>query len=238
MWKVQLLSGIKPTQFSGNPAEFPFFWQQIKTHLESDLLTDAQRVEYLPKFVTGEALEVLKRNRGCSFSDIIKTLEERFGQAVRVMQACVEDLASGPKLAYGDNVGLMNFSEKLNAAMRILQGDVEREASVSTNLKRIVNRLPNDLIVKWQNENYEILKRGKTARLKDIAAFVKKQASIRNDPVFGMQTLKRDNKETKFPPKSTRDQHVAKRYPTINATDVGIKSPTSSAEPCGICKSK
>ena len=186
MRKVQLLCGIKPTQFSGNPAEFPFFQQQIKTHLESDLLTDAQRVEYLPKFVNGEALEVLKRNRGCSFSDIMKTLEERFGQAVRVTQACVEDLASGPKLAYGDNVGLMNFSEKLNAATRILQGDVEREASVSTNLKRIFNRLPNDLIVKWQNENYEILKRGKTARLKDIAAFVKKQASIRNEPVFGM----------------------------------------------------
>lgn len=34
-----------------------------------------------------------------------------------------------------------------------------------------------------QNENYEILKRGKTAQLKEIAAFVKKQASIRKDLV-------------------------------------------------------
>ena len=38
MWKAQLLSGIKPTQFSGNPAEFPFFREQVCTHLESDLL--------------------------------------------------------------------------------------------------------------------------------------------------------------------------------------------------------
>ena len=37
--------------------DFPLFRDQICTHLESDLLTDAQRVEYLPKFVTGEALE-------------------------------------------------------------------------------------------------------------------------------------------------------------------------------------
>lgn len=29
----------------------------------SDLLTDAQRVEYLLKFLMGDALEVLKRNR-------------------------------------------------------------------------------------------------------------------------------------------------------------------------------
>ena len=153
----------------------------------------------------------------------MKTLEERFGQAVRVTQACVEDLASGPKLAYGGNVGFMNFSEKLNAASRILHGDVEREASAATNLKRIVNRLPNDLIVKWQNENYEILKRGKTTRLKDIAAFVKKQASIRNDPVFGMQTLRRDIKDTRAPSKPTRDQHPPIRNPTINATNVGSK---------------
>ena len=63
MWKVQLLSGIKPVQCSGNSADFPFFEQQIQTHLESDLLTDVQRIEYLPKFVTGEALEVVKGKR-------------------------------------------------------------------------------------------------------------------------------------------------------------------------------
>ena len=65
------------------------------------------RVEYLSKFVTGEALEVVKRNNGCSFSDIIETLGERFGQTIRVTQTCVEDLASSPN---GDNVELMNFS--------------------------------------------------------------------------------------------------------------------------------
>jgi len=81
----------------------------------------------------------------------------------------------------------MNFSEKLNTATKILQGDIEREANVATNLKRIVSRLRNDLIIKWENQNYEIVKSGRSPRLKDIAAFVKRQASIRNDPVFGGQ---------------------------------------------------
>ncbi|KAL9975234.1 hypothetical protein ACROYT_G012368 [Oculina patagonica] len=237
MWKAQMLSGMRPTQFSGNPVDFPSFREQICTHLESDLLTDAQRVEYLPKFVTGEALEVVKRNRGCSFIDIMKTLEERFGQTIRVTQACIEDLVSGPKLTYGDNIGLMNFSEKLNAATRILQGDVEREASVATNLRRIVSRLPNDLIIKWQNENYEIVESGRSPRLKDIAAFVKRQASIRNDPVFGGQMLKRENKETKLPPKPPPPPKPPKN-PTISATDVETKLPAPSSKNCGICKSK
>ena len=232
MWKAQMLSGMQPTRFSGNPVDFPFFREQMRTHLESDLLTDAQRVEYLPKFVTGEALEVVKRNRGCSFNDIMKTLEERFGQTIRVIQACIEDLVAGPRLTYGDNIGLMNFSEKLNTATKILQGDIEREANVATNLKRIVSRLPNDLIIKWQNENYEIVKSGRSPRLKDIAAFVKRQASIRNDPVFGGQMLKRENKEPKAPPKPPI------RNPTIGATDLEIKPPTPGLRSCGVCKSK
>ena len=72
MWKVQLLSGIAPTQFSGHPAEFPFFRDQVRIHLESELLTDAQRVMYLPKFLTGEGL--VNRNRGCSYEELLKTL--------------------------------------------------------------------------------------------------------------------------------------------------------------------
>ncbi|CAH3042952.1 unnamed protein product [Porites lobata] len=151
MWKVQLLNGISPTPFNGNPADFPFFKEQAHTHLESELLTDAQR------------------------------------------------LVSGPKLAYGDNMGLLNFAEKLNTSTKVLKGDVEREASVATNLRRIVNRLPNDLITKWQTENYEIVSRGGTARLKDIAKFVKRQASIRNDPVFGMQPQRGENRTNKSP---------------------------------------
>ena len=145
----------------------------------------------------------------------------------------MEELASGPKLAYDDNIGLLNFSENLNAATRILKGDVEREASVAMNLRRIVSRLPNDLILKWQTVNYELVKSGRSARLKDVAEFLHKQASIRNDPVFGLRTLKRENKNTKLLPK------LAVRNTTINTTGVGHKTPASdNNEHCGICKSR
>ena len=106
MWKVQLLNGITPTQFNGNPADFPFFREQTRTHLESELLTDAQRIEYLPKFLKGEALEVIERNIGCSYKDLMKTLEDCFGKPIQVSQACIDGLVYGPKLALGDNVSV------------------------------------------------------------------------------------------------------------------------------------
>lgn len=82
-------------------------------------------------------------------------------------------------------MSLLNFAEKLNTATKILKGDFEHETNVTTNLKRIVNRLPHDLIIKWQSVNYNIVQLGRTAKLQDIASSVKKQALMKNDPVFG-----------------------------------------------------
>ena len=84
MWKAQMLTGMQPTWFSGKPVDFPSF---VMKFLRT---SKAQLVEYVPTFVTEEALEVAKRNTGC----------------------------------------------------------------VVTNLKRIVSCLPNDLIIKWQKENF------------------------------------------------------------------------------------
>lgn len=67
---LRTTNGITPTQFSSHPADFPFFTDQVRTHLESELLTDVQRVMYLTKFLTGEALDVLNRNRGCSYQEL------------------------------------------------------------------------------------------------------------------------------------------------------------------------
>ena len=238
MWKVQLLNGIAPTQFSGHPAEFPFFRDQVRIHLESELLTDAQRVMYLPKFLTGDALEVVNRNRGCSYEELLKTLEERFGQAVQVTQACMEELVAGPKLDSGDNVSLLNFAEKLNTATKILKGEFEHEANVATNLKRIVNRLPHDLIVKWQGVNYDIVRLGRAAKLQDIANFVKKQALIKNDPIFGTQLQVKDTKERRNPSRTTKEQNQgpSPKNTTISATSVESMVGERPSCICPICK--
>lgn len=241
MWKIQLLNGITPTKFSGNPSEFPFFQAQVQAHLESRLLSDAQKVEYLPKFLTGEALEVVKRNRGCSFKVLMETLEDRYGQAIQISQACIEDLVSGPKITFGDSAGLLNFAERLNTATKVLTGRNEQEISVATNLKRIVNRLPNDIIGRWQIENYKITSRGEVARLKDIARFVKRQAAIKNDPVFGstkQESICKDGKYTVDKSCKKMDLTEKPKPSTIAATSVDDSSgrPSVTLNNCEICK--
>ena len=44
-------------EFSGSAADFPVFRKRIRDDLEDGLLSDAQKIEFLQKYVTGEAYD-------------------------------------------------------------------------------------------------------------------------------------------------------------------------------------
>ena len=62
----------------------------FETTLEDGLLSDAQKIEFIPKFVTGEAYDVVERSARCSYEDIVANLEDRYGQPATVATACIE----------------------------------------------------------------------------------------------------------------------------------------------------
>ena len=93
--------------------------------------------------MTGEAYDVVARSAGCSYEDIVANLEDRYGQPATVAAACIQELTVGPKLGNRDFKGLLNFAEQLQCATNRLQGDYEREARTTANMKLIAGRLPH-----------------------------------------------------------------------------------------------
>ncbi|KAK3727750.1 hypothetical protein QZH41_005214 [Actinostola sp. cb2023] len=184
MMKLTMLQAMQPIKFTGNPADYPTFRNRLKDNLEDGILSDTQKSEFLPKFLSGETYEVAERISGCSYEDTMKILEQRYGQPGTVAAACIENLTRGPKLQNTDYTGLRNFAEQLESASRKLLGAYESEVSATTNLKQIISRLPNYLINKWGDTSYNIRERGAAPKLSDLAAFVKRQAAIKNDPCF------------------------------------------------------
>jgi len=51
--KVTTLQAMQPVKISGNPTDFPIFRRRIRDNLEDGLLSDTQRIAFLPKFVSG-----------------------------------------------------------------------------------------------------------------------------------------------------------------------------------------
>ena len=104
---------MQPVKFSGNAADFPVFRRRIRDNFEDGLLSDAQKIEFLPNFVSGEAYDVVARCAGSSYEDIVANLEDRYGQPATVAAACIDKLTVGPKLENRDFNGLRNFAEQL-----------------------------------------------------------------------------------------------------------------------------
>ena len=61
---------MQPAKFRGSAADFPVFRRRIRDNLEDGLLSDAQKIEFLPQFVTGEPYDVVARSAECSYEDI------------------------------------------------------------------------------------------------------------------------------------------------------------------------
>ena len=171
-------------RFSGNPSDYPTFRDRLRDNLEDEVLSDSQKLEFLPKFVTGEVYEVIERIAGCSYEAVMEILHERYGNLAAVAAACIENLTNGPKLSNSGYSGLRNLAEQLEAASKKLCGCYEQEASTLANLKKTVRRLPSYLINKWRDISYSVREDGASPRLSDLAKFVKPQAGIKNDPGF------------------------------------------------------
>ena len=182
--KLTMLQAMQPVQFSGNPSDYTTFRERLHDNLEDEVLSDSQKLEFLPKFVTGEVYEVLARVAGCSYEAIMEILHECYGNPAAVAVACIENLTNGPKLSNSDYTGLRNLAEQPEAALKKFRDCYEQEASTMANLKQIVRRLPSYRINKWGDVSYSIRENGRSPRLSDLAKFVKRQAAIKNDPGF------------------------------------------------------
>ncbi|XP_028416298.1 uncharacterized protein LOC114540222 [Dendronephthya gigantea] len=161
MLKVNMLQAMQPVKFDANPADFPTFRKRLIDKNEDGILNDSQKIEFLPKFVSGEAYETVKRVTGCSYPDIVAILQERYGQPARVAASCIESLISGPKLTNTDYKGLRNFAEQLTSSVKRLDTEYEQEASTTSNLNLIAARLPSYLINKWGDASYSIRESGR-----------------------------------------------------------------------------
>ncbi|KAK3715773.1 hypothetical protein QZH41_002282 [Actinostola sp. cb2023] len=172
MLKLTMLQAMTPVKFTGNPSDFPTFRDRMRDNLEDGILTDSQRIEFLPKFLGGEAYDVIERVSGCSYKTVVDILEDRYGQPATVAAACIENLTNGPKLPNTDYTGLRDFAEQLESASKKLVGSYELEASTMTNLKQIVRRLPGYLVNKWADTSYAIREKGAAPKLSDLANLV------------------------------------------------------------------
>ncbi|KAK3728341.1 hypothetical protein QZH41_002184 [Actinostola sp. cb2023] len=141
--------------FNGDPVECSDFVRAFEQLIEMKTQSPSTRLYYLVQYTTGHVQELM---RSClsmreeeGYLEAKRLLKERFGQGYRIAAALVEKLTDGPTIKSEDATALQKFSTQLTSCSNTL-----REIGFATkldsqdSLKRIVDRLPYRLRLRWR----------------------------------------------------------------------------------------
>ena len=177
------LPKIEIDMFSGNPMEFCKFIKAFQMSIADRLFDDDNKLMYLLHYCRGEAKEAIEH---CVFlpgkagyqraMDILRT---QFGRPHDIAQSFMNELLVGGPIAPGDVDALRRLIRKMvNCDLALKQMHYTADLNCSTNLKRIVERLPRHLQQRWAEAADDILRSGSEPEFDHLVSFLDRSVSI------------------------------------------------------------
>ena len=226
--------------FDGDPTKYCDFIRSFENLIENKTSSPSARLYYLVQYTTGQVRELM---RSClpmrddeGYREARKLLLERFGQPYKIACALVEKIANGFVIRADDGVGLQKLSVQLTSCSNTLKeiGYTSKLQNPDT-LRRIVDRLPVSLKLKWRElVDVIIQKEHREVTVKDLTDFVVARARVANHPIFG-RIHNHDGKNAENVNKQ-RQQYRARNYAIGGAQQVSRDEETKGVR-CPSCES-
>ena len=144
---------ITLTKFSGNPLEYVDYIDRFKTHIHNKAhLNDDTRMIQLKMHITGDVEKAISGlgSKGIMYATALKTIKEQFGQPSAIARAVINNLTKGEKIGRSDRRKLREFSiDLLNCMATMKRIGYSADINANENLRRIIMRLPDQMIEKW-----------------------------------------------------------------------------------------
>ncbi|XP_028415393.1 uncharacterized protein LOC114538415 [Dendronephthya gigantea] len=142
--------------FSGNPVDYCDFIRSFEHLIESKTTSPSARLYYLVQHTSGSVQELMKSclsmKEDEGYAEARKLLKERYGKEYRVAAAHLQRLVDGPPIKSEDANALQQFSIQITSCTNTLEKiGYLHKLNNSENLKKIVERLPYAMRVKWRD---------------------------------------------------------------------------------------
>ncbi|VDP38576.1 unnamed protein product [Schistosoma curassoni] len=113
------------------------------------------------------------------YTKAISILHKQFGRPHDTVEAFLKELSNGSPLIQDDVAGLQKRTKLMtNCKMALSQMGRNVDLNCSTNIKRIVKRLPRTTKFKWADDADDILRRGLEPNFDDLLQSLDKKVSI------------------------------------------------------------
>ena len=232
--------------FSGNPIDYLDFIRAFEHQVERKTPTSSARLYYLVQHTTGPVQELMKSclsmREDEGYQEARRLLKERYGQSYKIAAAHVKRLVDGPAIRADDGSALQQFSIQLTSCVNTLReiGYISKLDN-HDNLKKIIDRLPYSLRVKWRDTVDRIVETdGRDVTVTDIMKFVTARARAATHPVFGKVTMETKTKQP-LPSKDRRktpkaDGFSSQGKPADDSSRVTDEASNKPKPECHLCK--
>ena len=190
---VMALTLPQPTikAFKGDPIEYCDFVRSFEHLVEQKTPSPSARLYYLIQYTSGPAQDLMKSCLSMSpergYTEARRLLKERYGQKYRIAAAHVQTLTEGPIIKSEDGNALLQLSIQLTSCTNTLKeiGSLGK-LDHPENLKRIINRLPFGMRLKWRDTVDRIIEsEERDVTIEDVTKFVTAKARAATHPIFG-----------------------------------------------------
>ena len=181
------LPPLDVVKFSGNPCEYFRFKSRFEEMVDTQNISEAQKMSRLLQFLDGPARSAVAGFEGVpgGLGKALKMLQQRFGQPHIVAKACVDALVDGPNISNNDEQGLQEFADRSRTLYETLRSLNALSEMNMSNLAKMSGKLPVVLQIKWRDEALRIRESKGFLTLEDLVMFIERRAEAANDPAFG-----------------------------------------------------
>ena len=191
--------------FSGDPIDYLDFIRAFEHQVKRKTPTSSACLYYLVQHTTGPVQELMKSclsmQEDEEYQEAKKLLIERYSQNYKIAAPHVKRLVEGPVIRADEGSALQQFSIQLTSSVNTLRGiGYISKLDSHDNLKKIIDRLPYSLRVKWRDTVGRIVEtEGRDVTVAHIMKFVIARARAASHPVFGKVTIESKPKQPLLP---------------------------------------
>ena len=207
------IPSIQLIKYDGNPLTYVEFIERFKLLIhDKPHLSDDVRMAQLKMHLIGRAERVISGlgSQGTMYAAALKSIKEHFGQPSAIARAYITKLVDKQKIQNNDRQSLQELSfDVVYCVATLKQINHLADVNVTENLRKIIMRLPNHLIDKWEGLASDLREKGEIPTLQHIGQFLRKRVKAEFDPDFG-DIQKSDNRR---PPRDKNGIFSGQRDP-------------------------
>ena len=138
------LPPLDVVKFSGDPCEYFRFKARFHEMVDSQNISEVQKMSRLLQFLDGQAKRAVAGFEGVpgGLPKALKMLEQRFGQPHVVAKRCVDALVEGANISSSDRQGLREFADRSGTLYETLQSINALSEMNMTDFAKMSGRLP------------------------------------------------------------------------------------------------